>query len=83
MRLVTATIGLVFVGCGASQSPSQADVARRTYEAEQAACVVTYESAPEIDACRATVRRLWGQPARVPSGALAPSGGLLLRDGGF
>ncbi len=83
MRLVTATIGLVLAACGGSSTLTQAEVAKRTYEGEQAACVAVYGTAPEIDACRATVRRLWGQPAR-PLGDAGPGlSGALLRDGGF
>ncbi len=83
MRLVTATIGLFLAACGGSSALTQAEVAKRTYEGEQAACVAVYGTAPEIDACRATVRRLWGQPARGDAGALVAVPGPLLRDGGF
>lgn len=87
MRLFLVSLGL-FLGCSGAPSVSQSETAKRTYEAEQAACVVTYPTAPEIDACRATVRRLWGQPARGPASSpgpapWSPGDGGIARDGGF
>jgi hypothetical protein len=70
---------LVLVGCGAS-TPSAATVAMRTYEGEQAACVAVYSTRAEIDACRSTVRRIWGQEQTAPPLSIP---GPLARDGGF
>lgn len=63
--LVTAHLAVIaaFVVACAS-SVTQQDVAKRTYEGEQAACVAAYATRAEIDSCRATVRQLWGLPAR-------------------
>lgn len=59
---LAAVVALLVVAC--ASSVTQQDVAKRTYEGEQAACVAAYSTRAEIDACRATVRQLWGLPAR-------------------
>jgi len=79
LAAISAISGGWCIACGAAGALTSTD-ARRTYEAEDAACVAVYDSALTIDACRATVRRLWGQPPRAPQGAVP---GPLLRDGGF
>lgn len=81
---VGVAAGLAMIDACAGSGPSQAEVAMRTYEGEQAACVAVYDTRTEIDTCRATVRRLWGQgpPMAPPLTTIGPDGGLL-RDGGF
>lgn len=85
--LYAAMFGLVFgalAGCSgcAGSGPSQAEVAKRTFEGEQAACVAVYDTRAEIDACRATVHRLWGQTAPMTPPLSGTLGGPPALEGG-
>lgn len=64
LALIAGLSGGGVIAAACASSPAPADVAMRTYEGEQAACVAAYATRAEIDACRATVRALWGLPAR-------------------
>lgn len=60
-------IVMALVACASKPQPSRDDVERAAagaYAADHLWCVQRFATDPEIDACRAAVRRRWGMPAR-------------------
>lgn len=68
LALIAGLSGGGVIAAACAGGATQQNVAMRTYEGEQAACVAAYATRAEIDACRATVRRLWGLEPRDAGG---------------